>query len=158
MASILVRVSANSLLLSTRLLARAASSILAFTWTVTHFLAEMRTAPQFLATNLTAACILQPALDILQILLATHATLLYQKGTFRAGFVVEMATMLDLRMSACFGSVALIATWWWLRTTWERWLEYGTTAVAAQLIKDGFPTCSTRTLVAKFFADMISAF
>lgn len=158
MASVLIRMTTDSLGFSAGLLTRLSSSIFTFASTVAHLLAEVRAALELLSTNLSTTGIFKPALDIPEVLLAAHAALLYQKGAFWAGFIAQMTVVLDLRMAAGFGSVALVATRWWLSSTWQRRLQDSTATIAADLVKDGFPACTAWAFMAQLFANMIATF
>lgn len=157
MADVLVWMTADSLGLSARLLTLTSSNVLAFAWPVARFPTKVRATLQFLSTNLTAACILQPALNVLQILLAAHAALLDQEGTFWAVFIVEMTVVLNLRMSACLWTVALITTRRWLGAAWQRRLEGSAATVAVYFVKDGFSARTAGTFMAELLAKVIAA-
>ena len=97
--------------LAARLLARSTPSIFALAIAVTRLGAEVRATLELSATNLSTADVLQPALLVLETLLATHTTLFDKEGTSRTALVVHVAIVLDLRMTACLGTVALEAAW-----------------------------------------------
>jgi len=97
-------------------------------------------------------------LNVLQVLLAAHATLLHQKRALGTRVVVEMAGMLNLRMTTCLGTVALVSARRWLSATWQRWLKHSSATVAAYLIEYGFPARTTRTLVTQLLARVVSTF
>lgn len=98
--------------LSTRLLARSASSVFTIAFTVAGLCTEMGATLEFSATNLSTADVFQPALLIFETLLATHALLLNQERTSWTAFVVHMTIVLDLRMTTRLGTVALEAARW----------------------------------------------
>jgi hypothetical protein len=97
--------------LAAGLLARSTSSILTLAITVTRLGTEMRATLELSATDLSTADVFQPALLVLETLLAAHTALLHQEGTPRTALVVHMAIVLDLRMTTCLGTVALEAAW-----------------------------------------------
>ena len=144
--------------LSTGLLTRSASSIFAITFAVAGFGTEMGATLEFSTTDLSTADILEPALLILETLLATHAAFLNQERTSWTAFVVHVAIVLDLRMATRLSAIALEPTRWRLSTARQRWCQNGTTTVAIDLIKDRFSTRSARTLVTEVFAEVVAAF
>lgn len=108
--------STDRLGLATRLIACTSRRVFTFTRTVAHLLAKMSPALELLAADLTTTSILEPALYVLEILLAAHAALLYQEWALRAGFIIKMAVVLDLGVATALGSITLKATRWWLST------------------------------------------
>lgn len=106
--------------LSARLLARSTSGILTLANTMTGLGAEVRAALELPATNLSTADILQPALLILQTLLAAHTTLFDKEGASGTALIVHVAVVLDLRVTACLGTIALEAAWRRLSAARER--------------------------------------
>lgn len=105
-----------------------------------------------MATYLTAADVLQPALLVLQGLLSAHAPLLHKERTFGTGLVVLVTVMWHLRVATSFCTLAGIPAWWRLGTARERRVKDGTAATTTDLVKNGFATCPAGTLVAKLFA------
>lgn len=124
-----VLVAANLLLFRAKLLA-VASGVLALARTMTALLAQMRSTTQLLLAHQTTRHILQEARLILQCLLTTHASFLNQEGALRARFVVLVAAVRYLSMSAFFGSIACLTAWWWLCTARQRRVKYCPTAMA----------------------------
>jgi len=78
--------------------------------------AKVGTALQLTTTGLTTADISEPALLILQCLLATETRLLDQEWTSRTVLVVRMAIVRNLWMTTCFWSFTIVSTWRRLRT------------------------------------------
>jgi hypothetical protein len=97
--------------LATGLLTRSTPSVFTFAFSVTRLGAEVRAALKLPATDLSTADVLQPALLVLETLLATHTALFDKEGTSGTAFVVHVTIVLDLRMPASLGTIALEAAW-----------------------------------------------
>ena len=152
----LIRVATSLLGLTTRLLARSTASIFAVAFTMAGLGTEVRATLELPATDLTTADVFQPALLVLETLLSTHAMLLNQERTSGTALIVHMTVVLDLRMAASFGSVTLEAAWWRLSTARKWGSQHCTATVAVDLVKDGFATRSTRSLMAEVLTEVVS--
>jgi hypothetical protein len=97
--------------LATGLLTRSTPSVFTFAFSVTRLGAEVRAALKLPATDLSTADVLQPALLVLETLLATHTALFDKEGTSGTAFVVHVTIVLDLRVPASLGTIALEAAW-----------------------------------------------
>jgi hypothetical protein len=95
---------------------------------------------------------------VLETLLATHTALFDKERTPGAALVVHVTVVLDLRMAACLGTIALEAAWGRLSATGQRRCQNGAAAVAIDFIEDGLSTRAAWTLVAKIFAEVVAAF
>lgn len=144
--------------LSTGLLARSTSSIFTLAIAMTRLSAEVRAALELSATDLSTTDVLQPALLVLETLLATHTALFDKERASGTALIVHMTIVLDLRMTACLGTIALEATWWRLSATRQRWCQNGAATVAIDFIKDGLPARSAGPLVAEIFAEVVATF
>jgi hypothetical protein len=144
--------------LAAGLLTRSTPSIFAITIPMARLGTEMRATLELSATDLSAAHVFQPALLVLETLLTTHTALLNKEGTSRASFVVHVTIVLNLRMAARLGTIALEAAWRRLSATGQRRCQNSTTTVAVDFVEDGLSTRAARTLVAKIFAEVVAAF
>jgi hypothetical protein len=144
--------------LAAGLLTRSTPSIFTITIPMARLGTEMGTTLELPATDLSTAHVLQPALLVLETLLTTHAALLDKKGTSRTSLVIHVTIVLDLRMTARLGTIALEAAWRWLSAAWQRRCQNGTTTVAVDFVEDGLSTRAARTLMAKIFAEVVAAF
>jgi hypothetical protein len=97
--------------LATGLLTRSTPSVFTFAFSVTRLGAEVRAALKLPATDLSTADVLQPALLVLETLLATHTALFDKEGTSGTAFVVHVTIVLDLRVPTSLGTIALEAAW-----------------------------------------------
>lgn len=120
------------------LLALCTTGVLTVSRSVALLSTEVRSATKLFAANLSTADILQPALLVLQCLLATHALLLDQIWAFRARHIVLMTCMRHLRMTTSLQPLALIATRRRLSATGQWWLQNSPSAMATDLVKDSF--------------------
>jgi len=144
--------------LAAGLMTRSTPSIFTIAISMTRLGAEMRATFELPAADLSAAHVFQPALLVLETLLATHTALFDKEGTSRAALVVHVTVVLDLRMSTCFGTIALEAAWRRLSATGQRRCQNGPTTVAVNFIENGLSTRAAGTLVAKIFAKVVAAF
>jgi hypothetical protein len=113
----LVWVIASLFGLTAGLLTRSTPSIFTLAFSVTRLGAEVRAALEFSATDLSTAHVFEPALLVLETLFATHTTLLDKERTSGTSLIVHVTVMLDLRMPASLGTIALEAAWRGLGTT-----------------------------------------
>ena len=143
-----VWVAARLLWLTTRLLAWLPICVFALAGTMALSTACVNPASKLSAADLAASDISQPARLIFHSLLAAHTTLLHEERTLGARFVIQMAIVGDLRMTARLGSCAWIPARRRLGTAWQRRLQNSSSAVAAELVKDGLPARVACTLVA----------
>lgn len=74
------------------------------------FTAEVQATFQLKSADLTAFDFIEPTLLIFQSLLTTDAILFNEKRTLWARFVVIVAIVRDLWMSACLGSFTFVST------------------------------------------------
>jgi hypothetical protein len=109
MAHILVGMPASLLGLAARLLASLTVRILALPWSVARFATEVRTTTKLVATDITTANILQPALLILEGLLPAHTPFLHKKRAFGTSFIILVAVVGYLRMAACLCAFASVS-------------------------------------------------
>jgi len=144
--------------LAAGLLTRSTPSIFTIAITMTRLGTEMRATFELPAADLSAAHVFQPALLVLETLLATHTALFDKEGTSGTALVVHVTVVLDLRMSTCFGTIALEAAWRRLSATGQRRCQNGPTTVAVNFIENGLSTRAAGTLVAKIFAKVVAAF
>lgn len=86
------------------------SYVFAFAGAMAGFAAEVGAAAEFSATNLAAAGVGEPAWLVLETLLAAHAGLFYQEGTFGAGLLIAVAVVRDLRMATVLRPLAFKST------------------------------------------------
>lgn len=119
--------------------------------------AEVGATLELPSTNLTTADVFQPALLVLETLLAAHAMFLNQERTSRAVLIIHVTIVLNLRMTASLGTVALEAAWRRLSTARKWRCQDGATAVAVDLVKDGFSTGSTRAFVTEILTKVVAA-
>ena len=131
---------ADLLFFPTRLLARLSIRVLTLARSVALLATEVRTALEFLTAYLAAPNIRKPTLLVLEVLLATHASLVDQERTSWAILAIHVTVVLDLRVTTCFGAATLEATWRRLCAAREGWCQDSTATVTVDLIKDGFST------------------
>lgn len=105
---------------------------------------QMSPALQLLATNRTASWLFKPARLVLEILLATYAPLLHEKGAWWTRYIVWVAVVRDGRMTTCPISNTVKATFRRPGATRLWRLEYSTAAMAAYLVKNRFRARGTR--------------
>jgi hypothetical protein len=110
MAHVLVRVPARPFGLAASLLASLAVRVFTFSWSMAGFAAEVRTTAKLVATDITTANILQPALLILEGLLPAHAPFLHKERAFGTGLIILVAVVRYLRMSASLRTFASVPT------------------------------------------------
>jgi hypothetical protein len=144
--------------LAAGLLTRSTPSIFAITLPMARLGAEMRATLELPTTDLSTAHVFQPALLVLETFLATHTALLNEERTSRTSLIVHVAIVLDLRMAARLGTIALEAAWRRLSATGQRRSQNGTTTVAVDFVEDGLSTRAAWTLVAKILAEVVAAF
>lgn len=114
MAGCQARVATNTELFATCL----SAGVFTFSRPVALLLAFVCPTFERTSADLTAAYLSQPTWLILQNTLATQTRLGCQKSALGAWLVVLMAAVVQLRMTAILGSLALEATRRRLRTTW----------------------------------------
>ncbi len=145
-----------TLLFAAELVARLAG-IFALPRPMAGFLAAVESTFQLLAANLTAAHVCQPARLILQPAPAAHAVFGREKRTLWAVLAVHMTVVRHLRMAACLGSPAFKHTRRRLRAARQRRLQNRLTAVAADLVKDGFAAGIAKPTVTQLLTHVVSA-
>lgn len=153
-----VWVLANLFGLSAGLLARSTSSIFTLAVAMTRFSAEVRATLELSATDLSTADVLQPTLLVLETLLAAHTALFDKERAPRTALIVHMTIVLDLRMTACLGTITLEAAWRRLSATRERRCQNSTATIAVNFVKNGLATRSARAFVAEIFAEVVATF
>jgi hypothetical protein len=94
----------------------------ALSGSMTLLLTLVGTTLQSPSADLAAANLVQPTWLVLEYALTTQARLGRQKSTLGTWLVVSVASVIQLRMAAVLGSLALEATWWRLRAAGQRGL------------------------------------
>jgi hypothetical protein len=130
------------------------AGLFALAWTMALLLALVGTAPECLAANVSTANIRKPTWLIFKYVLTAQARLGRQEGAFRAALFVSVTVVAHLWVAAIFGSLACKTTWRWLRAARKWRLQYSASTVATEFVEDGFPACSTGSLVAELLAAM----
>jgi hypothetical protein len=148
---------AAALLLAAELIARLAC-VFAFPRPMASPLAAVKTALQFLATELAASYIRQPARLVLQPILAAHAVLGREKRTFWAILAVQVAVVGHLRVAAYLGPPAFEHARGRLRAARQRGLQNRLSAVATDLVEHCFATRVAKSSMAQFLALVVAAF
>lgn len=143
--------------LATRLLA-GLGGVFAFTRTMTVFPTGVRAAFEWLPAYLTAARICQPAGHIFQHLLAALALLLRQEWALRTAFVVGMAVVRGLGVTAWLRAFTLERASRWLRATRLERKQDRASAITRDLLEDRFPAGVAGTLVTELRAGVSPAF
>ena len=133
-------------------------SIFTISRSMTKLLATVRTAFQLLATNQTAKHVRSPARLVFQSLLAAQASLLCQKRTLRTRFIIQMASMRNLRMTTRLWPVTGKGAWWWSCAAWQWCLQDRATTFARNIFEDCFVTTVARAFVAQVGTGMVAAF
>ena len=91
---------------------QVAVRVFTFSWSMAGFAAEVRTTAKLVATDITTANILQPALLILEGLLPAHAPFLHKERAFGTGLIILVAVVGHLRMPACLRAFASVSAGW----------------------------------------------
>jgi hypothetical protein len=115
----------------------------------------MGTTFQRPTANLTTSDFRQPTGLILERVLSAETSLRHQEWTFGAAFVIHMAIVSNLRVTAGFRSFAIESTRRGLRTAWQRRLKDCPAAMTTDLIEDGLATSSASALMAKLEATVV---
>lgn len=123
-------------------------SILAVAGPMARLLAGVNTATKAMSASLPTGDLGRPARLVFEDFLAAHACLLHEVWALWAGLSVAVALVMDCWVATCGAPVALVWTRRRLSAAWERWVKHSPTAVARDLIKDGFPASAACATVA----------
>lgn len=156
MTAFFVGMTASFLGFATRLVAWS-MTILTFSRFMARFAACVRAAFQLSPADLTAAYVGEPALLILEALLATETRFLGEVRAFRARVFIGVAVVRHLSMTASFSSFAVESAWWRLGTAWQWRLKHRASTVAADLVENGFSAASALSFVAKLLTQVVPA-
>lgn len=149
--------SADFLLLTTRLRTIRAVGILTLPSAMARFPTEVGATFEYFPTDIAATDVSEPAWLVLQSFLAAHAPLLAQEGAFRTWVVVLMTIVGNLWMTASFWSLASVPTRGRLCTAGKRRLKDCPATVAIDLLKDCLSARSAGTLMAQLLANVVAA-
>lgn len=125
---------------------------------MTRLLARMRAALQTLPTWETAPNFPKPAGLILQGLLAAQTRFLDEEWAFWARYIVRVAVMLNLGMSAWPWPGAVKATLRGVSPTWLWRVQDSPSTRTAYLLEDGLQTGRTRPFVTQLLTIVLSTF
>ena len=118
-------------------------------------LAGVNAATKAMSASLSTGYLRRPTRLVFKDFLAAHACLLHKVGTLGAGLSIAVALVVYCRVATCGAPVALVWTRRRLSAAWERWVKHSPTAVARDLIKDGFSTRTACATVAEFLTSML---
>ncbi|OBT85432.1 hypothetical protein VE02_04848 [Pseudogymnoascus sp. 03VT05] len=130
-------------------------SILAVAGPVAWLLAGVNTATKAMSASLSTGDLRRPARLVFKDFLAAHACLLHEVRTLGAGLSIAVTLVVDCWVATCGAPIALMRTRRRLSAAWEWWVKHSPTAVAGDLIKDGFSTGAACATVTEFLARML---
>ena len=134
------------------------SRIFTLSRTMTWFAAGMRTTLEHLPTDFTAADICKPTRLVFESFLPAHARLLYQVRAFRTKLLIAMAVVWDPAMTAIGRPFAIETAWWRTSATRQRRLKNSLSTMTADVLKDRFTACTTRSFVTQRRTSVIPTF